>query len=333
MDNLMLMYRSKPIYIGSQGIFNFTSERSLSSGGKEILITALGQMSNRSRSIKFVSYGSDVRDVLDLQGAHPNKSSFRVPDYFIRGGITQHNKQLWEGQSGAGASSELGADNKDITSSYSLSSNYGTLSVDMSAGFVANLQIVPGVISANTLSLNNRENKAVTTDLLLGSLGLSYSLSNNVSEDFNLIYRALIQVGAIEIVGKLQGLPYWRCLANAGTIKQRSEKLREQYESMEKDNRSELISFIQTALSDSGYYDGEATGLLDQATMQALEVYQRQHNILATGQVDFDSFRLLNLYTPSRDTPYSLWWEDNNQMNKMGAPYSPGVSIDLPISR
>lgn len=331
MDNLMVIHQSKPIYVTSQGILNFTSDRSLSNGGKEMLITALAQMSNRSRGVRFVSYGSDIRDVLDLQGAHPDKKQFRVPDYFLRGGVTEHNKTLWSGQEGAGFSGEV-TDGDELTASYSLLGGFGSVTVDMSAGHVANLQIVPGAVSANTLSLRNTEGKSATADLLVGDFGFSYSLSDNVSRDFNQILRALIQVGAIELVGKLQNLPYWRCLANAGANEQRDGELRARFNERLQNQRSTLVREMQQLLRDSGYYNGPINGVPDDASYAALQSYQRHHNILATGRIDFETYRLMHLYTPSRDLPYVQWWEDDPKTARTGAPYGPAATVAIPVS-
>ncbi|HCP01588.1 MAG: hypothetical protein CL573_03170 [Alphaproteobacteria bacterium] len=332
LDNLMVIHQSQPIYLATQGLNNFTSDRSISDGGKEMLITALAQMSNRSRGVRFVSFGSDIRDILDLQGAHPDKGDFRVPDYFIRGGVTQHNKNLWSGQEGAGASTEFRGDDS-ATGSFSLLGGYGSLTVDMSAGFISNLQIVPGAVTSNTLALQNTEGTSLTADLTLGDLGFSYSLSENVSRDFNMVYRALVQVGAVELIGRLQNLPYWRCLANAGAAENRDRQLLERFEQLNAADRSTLVRIIQQALKDSGYYDGPITGAADDATMVAVDAYQQQHNVLATGRIDFDTFKLLNLYTPARDLPYVQWWENDPKVGKVGAPFGVAASVAVPIGK
>ena len=332
LDNLMVIHQSQPIYVTTQGLNNFTSDRSISAGGKEMLITALTQMANRSRGVRFVSFGSDIRDILDLQGAHPDKGDFRVPDYFIRGGVTQHNKNLWSGQEGAGASSEFRGDDA-ATASFSLLGGYGSLTVDMSAGFISNLQIVPGAVTSNTLALQNSEGTSLTADLTLGDLGFSYSLSENISRDFNMVYRALVQVGAVELIGRLQNVPYWRCLANAGAAENRDQRLLERFDELNATDRSTLVRVVQQGLKDSGYYHGPVTGAADDATMQAVDAYQQQHNVLATGRIDFDTFKLLNLYTPSRDLPYVQWWEDDPKVGKLGAPFGPAASVAVPIGK
>ena len=323
MDDLMVIHEVPSLYLASQGIENLTSDRSLSAGGKEMLITALSKMSTRSKGVRFVSYGVDIRDILDLQGAHPDKADFRAPDFFIRGGVTQINKSLWSGQRGAGASFILDEGQlndggtffilkgeEDLTGSYSLSSSYGTVTVDMSVGQIANLQIIPGIASSNTLALKHQDGSSVTADLTIADFGFSYSLTDNETLDYNTVFRSLIQVGAIEIIGKLHDVPYWRCLANAGTVASRNAALRARFNELnEADDRKALYTFVQEALKDARYYDGEVDGTFGVSTRNALQTYQQRHGLLATGLIDFETFRLMNLYTPSRDAPYVPWWD------------------------
>lgn len=322
MDNLMLMKKVAPIYVSSEGLINYTADRGISSGGKEMLITTLSQMSIRSNAVRFVSYGSDMTSMLSLQGAHPNHADFRVPDFFIRGGVTQHNKTLWSGQTGAGASYELSRPKvldlgtffslhgqEDLTSSYSMDAAYGTVTVDMSAGYIATLQNIPGVASANTLALENRKGKSVTGDISISDLGLTFSLSDNKSHDFNTLFRSLIQVGSIEIIGKLQKVPYWRCLANAGAVESRDNELLQAFITMQKTDEAKLNKEIQKTLAKLRYYRGQIDGLVEEQTQTALQEYQKQMGLLASGTVNYETFRMMQLFTPTEKDPTSYWWQ------------------------
>jgi peptidoglycan hydrolase-like protein with peptidoglycan-binding domain len=340
----MLINQVTPIYITSSQITNFTSDRSISSGSTEMLISALSKMAIRSGGVRYVAFGPDIQNVLTLQGAHPNNKTFRAPDFFIRGGLTEFNKSLWNAQNGVGTSVEMNGGNiqsaglsflvrkkKDITKSISLDASFGTLTMDLNAGFVSDLQMIPGVSSSNTLAMQNRAGKSITGDISLANLGLSYSLSDNVSEDFNEVMRSLIQVGAIEIVGKLQGVPYWRCLANAGMVEQKDQELQKAFIERSTKDEVELIRSAQTALRDLKYYKGELNGRLDYATQEGLQAYQQQMGLLATGHLTYETFRMLNIYTPARTSPYVPWWQNYNLVERavagprVSAPAAPAA--------
>lgn len=329
MDDLMVIHQVVPIYVASPQITNFTSDRSISSGGTEMLITALSKMAIRSGGVRYVSFSPDVQNVLTLQGAHPNNKTFRAPDFFIRGGLTEFNKTLWNAQNGAGASFEIDGGQiqatgltaivrgkKDLTKSISRDASMGTLTMDLNAGFISNLQIIPGASSSNTLALENRAGKSITGDISLAALGLSYSLSENVSEDFNQVLRSLIQVGVIEIVGKLQGVPYWRCLANAGMVEEKDRELRARFIELSARDEADLVRAAQTVLRDLKYYNGPISGKLDPTTQEALQVYQQQMGLMSTGLLGYETFRMMNVYTPARTSPYVPWWQNYNLVER-----------------
>jgi hypothetical protein len=324
LDDMMVTRRLAPIYITSGPISNMTSERSISKGSTEMLITAISKIAIRSGAVRYVNFEPAIQNVLSLQGAHPNSKDFRAPDYFIRGGLTQVNKSFWSGQNGIGGSIQIDAGNvidlgtffqidgqEDVTSSISLSSGYGTLSVDLNAGYVATLQTIPGASSSNTLAFRGDSGKAMTGDLSVTDLGISYTMSENFKEDMNTGLRALLEVGVIELIGKLHGIPYGRCLLRAGVNEERDGDLLARYIDKTQENPNEIVAAVQQALVDMGYYSGSVTGKLDLATEDSLRMYQMRMGLLATGAIGFDTFRAINSYTPAQDQPYVTWWADD----------------------
>ncbi len=342
MDNLMLMRKVQPIYVMAQDINNYTSARSLSSGGVEMLITTINQMSYRSRAVRFHNFSSKLADVYTMAKNHPENKTMRIPDFFIRGGITQHNKNAWQGQSGAGGSTQFTktiiddgdgesgtqTESEDLTLSYSSSGSLGSVTLDLSIGSVATMLNLPGIYSANTLSLNNTTGGAITGDLSMAKIGLSYSYSNNTSQDFNDVYRALIQVGAIELIGKLQKVPYWRCLSNAGVNKNRMAALKKEWTKLLKLGDEKVIAIAQKALKDSGYYTGKLQGNKTDAYKVALQDYQSRMNVMATGVMNFNTFRMMNNYSPSKKSAQVGWWESPSSGANLGnIPYGVSSSV------
>lgn len=321
MDDMMVAYDRAPIYLTSAPINNLTSEHSISKGATEMLISAVSKMAIRSKAVRYVTFEPAIQNVLSLQGAHPDSASFRAPDYFIRGGLTQVNKSFWSGQQGIGGSIEIDPGTvidlgtffqidgqEDLTSSISSNAGYGTLSIDLNAGHVASLQIIPGATSSNTLALRTSYGNAMTGDISLSDLGISFTLTESFTEDMNTVLRALLEVGAIELIGKLHGLPYGRCLLQAGVNEERDADLLARYLEQSKNDPEKIVKATQKALRDMGYYAGEVSGELNRETEEALRTYQIRMGLLSTGAIGFDTFRAINSYTPVRDKPYVNWW-------------------------
>ena len=326
----MVAYDRAPIYITSAPISNMTNERSISKGSTEMLISAVSRMAIRSKGVRYITFEPAIQNVMSLQGAHPDSADFRAPDYFIRGGLTQINKSFWNGQRGIGGSVEIDPGDvidlgtffqidgqEDITSSVSSNAGYGTLSIDLNAGYVASLQIIPGASSSNTLALRTSHGNAMTGDLSVSDLGVSFTLTETFTRDMNTVLRALLEVGAIELIGKLHGLPYGRCLLQAGVNEERDSDLLARYLKQSTNNPGEIVRAAQQALKDMGYYTQQISGELDVDTEEALRVYQIRMGLLSTGAIGFDTFRALNSYTPARDEPYVSWW-DNDRAVTLG---------------
>ncbi len=346
MDSLLLMQKVQPVYVMAQDINNYTSDRSLSSGGVEMLITTINQMTQRSRAIRFHNFNSQLSDVFTMAKSHPEYKTMRTPDFFIRGGITQHNKNAWSGQSGAGVSTQFTktiiddgdgeegtqTETEDLTGSFSSSRTLGSVTLDLSVGSVATMLSLPGIYSANTLALYNSTGSAITGDLSMAKLGLSYSYSNNTSQDFNDVYRALIQVGTIELIGKLQKVPYWRCLSNAGMNDARMAALKKEWVKVLKHKNKKVDLLAQKALKDTGFYKGKITGNKNEPYLKALQEYQKIMNIMTTGVMDFDTFRMMNNYSPSKKSANISWWESASAGANMGnIPY--GVTTSIKVAK
>jgi hypothetical protein len=137
--------------------------------------------------------------------------------------------------------------------------------------------MISGASSSNTLGLSNREGKSMSADLSMNDLGVSFSISDNTAKDFNSVLRALIEVSAIELVGKLQGVPYWRCLANAGINAEKNAELLAKFIELNQTEPIKIIRAVQLALTDLDYYTGSIDGQLSEETSDALFQYQTRH--------------------------------------------------------
>jgi hypothetical protein len=199
----------KPMVLTAVDIGNLSGQGGVTLGGKEMLVTALSKMSLQSRAFHFVTYTQADAALITLNNSHKEKTRFQSPDYFIRGGITQLNKSLWAGQAGVGAA--IADQVLDDSSSKTVS----TVSLDMSMGEIATLASIPGLYSANSLTITTKSGGAIDFDLLVKEQGLTFRLG--ASEQFSIddAIRTLIELGAFELIGKLTGTEYADCVEMA----------------------------------------------------------------------------------------------------------------------
>ncbi len=137
------------------------------------------------------------------------------------------------------------------------------------------------------------------------------SFSFNRVESIGQAVRNLVELGAIELLGRHAKVPYWQCL----NIEPTNEKL-------ENNKRAKFIttpnaisiSETQKMLTKLGYFSGVVNGRMNQGTHKAISKFQAEKDLIATGDLNYDIYtRLLqefngypvNGYGPSRNKPTS----------------------------
>ncbi|CAO3433809.1 DUF4384 domain-containing protein [Azospirillum doebereinerae] len=292
MDGLMAAHGKHDIYITSNGIPDATGR--VAGGTKDMLITAVSRMSERSNAFRFVDFEPALDDVNALYwmvGVQPN---FRAPSYYIRGAITQLDDNVVSESVGAGISLpalDLGVSADQVAS---------MISVDLNVGELVTRQIIPGMSSSNSLAVLT-SGKGADAGAVIGKAGLSFNVAFNKSEGLHQAVRTLVELSTIEVLGKLTRTPYWQCLGIDQTNPAFMGQARDWFDAMPPGQR---VSFVQSTLASEGYYDGAVSGELNEQTRSAVSRYQADHDLIATGRIDFDLYqRMLAQPSGSKQLP------------------------------
>jgi len=281
MDNLFARFGVANVVITSDGIPDATGK--VAAGTKDMLISAISKMSVRSKAFAFVDFDQRQEDVANLQQLVGFTDEFRVPSYYIRGAITQLDEGVIAesiGGSLALPNFELGASKDQVVS---------VIATDMNIGKLVTRQIMAGMSASNSVVVR-RSGAAGDIGGTIKKVGLSFNISMNKQEGLHQATRTLIELSAIEILGKLTRVPYWRCLKIEQTNPYVVAETREWFDSMSKEGR---VSYAQRALKAAGEYRGPAHGRLDSSTREAIGRFQSKNSLIATGSVDFDLYRTL----------------------------------------
>ena len=320
MDSMFEARQVEPVYVTSAPIPDYTENRGAAGyGARDMLISALSEMTKQSAAIRFVAFDRSTPDIVALQNSHPQKKNLRVPDFFIRGAVTQINTSPYSKQRGGSLS--MGEVSEDIngggaTTSGSIS--LATVSLDMAMGLVSSYQLLPGVFSANTFSVG-KTGLSDELSISLSKVGGVYRASENESKALSEGLRALIEVGAIELFGKLYGVPYWECLAIIGEERPEIQWAHQHYSDWD---RLKIDRFVFDHLNDKGYLKRGAS-MYAQGSDKALSLEFRA----AILQIRTE----LNLFgTPSVDKPLftEIWIRENQDeadpaMRGSSSPMSP----------
>ena len=280
MDGLLASANRPKVLITSTGIPDLT--RRISVSGDDMLVNAISAMNRQSGAYIFVDQSLE-KEAGQIAIFTPPKSGAQ-PTLYIRGSISQVDTPQ---------STNIAIDADDLNgtgdvSGGSLEINRGTsiVSVDMHLVSYPSKTVVPGSSVANSMVVTGRGFGLGGTGIIdLASLSSTIQIER--IESMGQAVRNLIELGAIELIGRHANVQYWECLNIPATKTKAAQRKESIFSSADKLRR---IPEAQMMLAQLGYYSGEITGIVDQRTRDALSHFQAKNRLIATGDLNYDTF-------------------------------------------
>jgi Domain of unknown function (DUF4384) len=267
MDNLMIDYGIRDVSMLVEDIFDQTKK--VNAGTRDMLITAVSDMTRRSRAIRINAFGRDATNVISYLAQAQRQSPYDViPQFDIKGSVSQFDEQVIRNTQDLGASFRpflnLGLSRDAATN---------ILGLDLSVLSTADMSVLSGVTSRNSVVIL-KAGKGFDADAAYHKLGISYSMSLSRSEGQSQALRGLVELASIELMGKLTKTPYWRCLgADASANEEIKLEMSDWYFAMAR-TRIELVAYFQQQMRRRGYYDGPLDGQFNPAIDEAIANYR-----------------------------------------------------------
>jgi hypothetical protein len=258
----------------------------LGAGTRDMMISAFADMTRRSRGVRLVTFGQDNQNVVQLLALAQRQNDFKVvPQYDIRGSITQFDEDVTHTQAGLGASLVSAITGPLFGLRLNRTRQSSVMGFDASVISTADLSLVPGATSKNTVVVTREESGVGdgAAQIRNGSLSLSFGVSRNEGVAQSL--RNMIELSAIELTGKLLRLPYWSCLDLDATQPEVRREMEDWFVSMQ--GSAEVTRFFQQQLRFRRFYDGPTDGKPNAAYSAALAAYRRSLGMRADGEPDF----------------------------------------------
>lgn len=280
MDNKMIEYGVRDISMLVEDLSDSTGK--VNAGTKDMLITAVSGMTRRSRAVKLIPFGNDSGNLISFLGAAGAQSAYNViPQYDIRGSISQLDSSVVRKQSGASVSAAkwgLGASESTAGS---------ILGLDLSVLSTEDLSVLPGVTSSNAVVLF-KSGKGADADATIKKTGVSFDFQVSRSEATVQALRNLIELASIELVGKLVKIPYWQCLQIPEDAPEIQQEMEDWYYAMRA--HGELSPYIRGQLIARGFYPMTITDE-NFAMSQAIRNFQKANGIRDNGKLDYALFK------------------------------------------
>ena len=327
MDRVLAAKKRKTTFISSTGIPDET--RSINVAGDDMLINALNRMNRRSQAYIFLDQGlvraDGLIDLLVVQREDPPR-----PNFYIRGAISQLDRDVGTTDIDIDVDDDILDDEDFLQVDTRNDTDLSVVSVDLHLVRYPSRQIVPGASVSNSMVVRERR-FGLDSFGLIDVTGLEFDLQINRIESNGQAVRNLIEVSAIELIGRHSGVPFWHCLSEENTDAQKNSFAEQQFHSQGSPN---LVLEAQKTLAMMNKYSGKATGKLDRPTRPAIAAFQAEENLLVNGTVDFDTFERLRTRASEHENRFGKSEKSdgverqvlNETAPKASAPNSTGAS-------
>jgi curli biogenesis system outer membrane secretion channel CsgG len=259
--------------------------RRLGAGTRDMMVSAFADMTRRSRGVRLVTFGQDNQNVVQLLSIAQRLNDFKVvPQYDIRGSITQFDEDVERKQAGGGISLP-GIFGVQLNRTKQTS----VLGFDASVVTTSDLSLVPGASSKNTVIVTREDTGAGDglAQIRNGSLNFSFGVAR--SEGVAQSLRNMVELASIELTGKLLRLPYWNCLKVDENSLEVQREIEDWFFSIQ--GTPDLTRFLQDQLRNRKFYDGPADGKPNAAYKDALAAHMQAQGLKPDREPDFEVWR------------------------------------------
>ena len=282
MDNLFLMYGVRDLVVISEDLKDETKK--VSAGTKDMLISSVSNMTKRSKAVRLIAYGSDSGNLIGFMKEAEKKTMFQlIPQYGIRGSISQLDESVAKKTEGGGVSVEgfIGI-GKASTASTNI------LGLDLTMMRTEDLSIVPGVTSSNSVVIF-RSGTGLEGEAGYKKFGINYQSNLSRAEGQSQALRNLVEMAVVELFGKLTKTPYWLCLG--ATAKEESVKVEisDWFQGMFAEP-GEFVGYWQQQMRIRGLYAGEVNGEPDDGLRDAIMSYREAMGMEKSAKLDVEFF-------------------------------------------
>ncbi len=317
LDRQLRDYHPRPVHVTSTGIPSRAGDKLVLGSGTDMLKTSIGQLS-LSDTYTYVDLASLAMGNYGTNGGEPTnrpldpqsianwigflrhaggsgEGHFNIPDYNITGAITQADNNVTSDTLSGGIDVGGGG---NAQGGLGGSMNQGTtvVTVDMHIEDIPSMEIVKGLTTKNSITVL-RSSQGVDLSGRVSALGAHFNVNLDRTEGLHQAIRILIQLGTVELLGRLAHVPYQQCLTGESVQANAVGKAQDAFDDLGDAARIRFAQQQLSALADpdrrAPYYLGPVNGVEDAATRDAIARYQRNAGLLASGRVDLDLYRSL----------------------------------------
>lgn len=254
MDNLLVDYGTRDLAVTVEDLDD--RARRSEAGSGDLLVAAVSGITQRSRAIRLVAADDDRSRAASAAAGRPPIAA--RPQYTLRSAL----RRLQSAESGHAGES---------------------LGLDLSLVSFDDASVVPGTAARNTVSL--------TPDgAELRKFGTQLSVSGAGRQDPAAALRALADVSAIELFGRLAKVPYWSCFGAAPSDGAVVAEVQDWYDTLAS-RPADIIGWFQQQLRTRQVYDGPLDGTVNPPLKEAVARYREALGLSREPKLTLDFFQ------------------------------------------
>ena len=254
---------------------------------KDMVITALSQMSRVSNAFRFVDFEVDIARQDTVQNLttillNNNQMQLQRPALYVSGAISfvDQNVLLTRHSEGVSASRlEIGA-----------SRNRGAtiIGLEMHLGDFRTRTLIPGMDSANEVIIGN-SGQGLDLAGRIGSVGVQFNVGRDLAQGSGAATRTLVELAVLELAGKWTRLPYWRCLTLDNTHPEFQRQLRQWFDEGDAGTHTRMV---QRYLVSQGYLPAFEQALPANSVVlrEAVGRFQADLGMVVTGEINYTTY-------------------------------------------
>ena len=328
MDITLGNYGVRDLSVLAEDVLDQTKK--VNAGTSDMLITAVSEMTKRSRAIRLVAFGQDSQNLITFLQQADSKNAYAVnPQFDIKGSITQLDENLIQKQTDAGLGFDSGG-SFGIGAGFAKDAATNILALDLTMLDTDDFSVLPGVTSRNAVAIY-KEGTGFDADATIRKFGINYNMSLSRAEGQSQALRNLVELAAVELFGKLTRTPYWKCLGASGDEPEVRREIEDWYAAFVA-KPPQLTAWFQNQLRLRGYYRGAVDGINSRALHEATVAYRTALGLRPDGGLDL-AFFTAYLAADHADvmakssTPFTMTLSANYGQTL----FQPGERIDLVV--
>jgi Domain of unknown function (DUF4384) len=285
MDRMLRESQLPTTLITSKSIPDFSSR--VPAAAKDMIITALSQMSRLSHAFRYVDYEVDIARQDTVQNLttillNNNQMQLQRPALYVSGAVAYVDQNVINNRFDVGTSASR------LDTGYSQSKNATVIGLELHLGDFRTRTLIPGLDSANEVIIGG-SGQGLDLAGRIGDYGVKFNVGRDYSIGAGGALRTLIDLGMIEMVGKWARVPYWQCLTLEQTHPDFQRQMRDWF-----DEGSPLVhnKLVQRSMMSQGYLgaDGQTLDERSPELITALGKFQADSGLAITGMIDFATY-------------------------------------------